>query len=162
MLCGNFAVYPGTMRLAGMAVNLLGDEHVNPGSWPGPVYLKDVSVEDAQTFLALVREYDPLFRLRMMHYSVLVSTSLGSTTCHEMPCIEVSGAPLEVMKMFTRAMNENRFGEKAYELRHAAGACLQGQDVVSGWMLIEFWKPDYMPFVEYLNERLKATRPTGD
>ncbi len=157
MLCGNFVVYPGSMGLVGMAVDLFGGKHVDPRSWATSVYLKNISVKEARAFLELAREYDPSLKMRVAHYSVLVSTS-----CHGMSCVEVSGAPLEVMRELTAAICENRVGEKAYKTRCAAGAFLQGKDTLRGWILIEFWKPNYMPFVEYLNERLKKTRPCGD
>ena len=157
MLCGNFAVYPGSMGLAGMAVNLLGGKHVDGGSWTTPVFLKNVSMEDAHAFLALARERDTSIRMRILHYAVEVSTSI-----HNMPCVEVFGAPWEVQSVLTHAMFSNRIGEKTYELRCAAGAIIQGRDMEDGWLFIEFWQPNYMPFVDYLNERLKELKPSGD
>ncbi|MBI3074788.1 MAG: hypothetical protein HYY92_01045 [Parcubacteria group bacterium] len=158
MLCGNFEVFPGSTWLAELAVTLLGGEHIDAGNWTTmPVRLKNIGIEDALAFMELARERNHSIKMRLEHYTVSVSTS-----CHNQPCVEVFGAPPEVMKALTVAMRENRVGEKAYETKCAAGAFLQGQDVADGWMLIEFWQPNYAPFVDYLNERLKELKPSGD
>ena len=156
MLYGDFAVTPGTIWLATLAVNLLGADKMDPGNFATPVFLKDVNVEDARAFLELAKGLDPKIKLRTMRYSVRASTS-----CHDQPCVEVMGAPPEVIAILKAAVSENRMYEKAYGMRNIAGAFLQGEDVASGWVLIEFWQENYMPFVDYLNERLKELKLGG-
>lgn len=155
MLYGDFAVTPGTMDLAGLAVNLLGADKVDLGNFATTVFLKDMSVEDARAFLELANEAYPKtkFKMRALRYSVR-----ASMTCHDQWCVEVFGAPPEVVKVLTVAVRSNWTKDPAYRARQGSGAFLQGISEQDGWVLIEFWEDHYQPFVNYLNERLKEIK----
>ncbi len=51
------------MGVAYEALQLFGNEHVNVGTWMGPVKLLNVSEEEAQTFLSLFREQIPEIKM---------------------------------------------------------------------------------------------------
>lgn len=50
-----FAITPGTMGLASLAFRLFGRDHMDPGHWPGPVFVS-ASPEDVAAFVALADE----------------------------------------------------------------------------------------------------------
>lgn len=156
MLYGTFMVTPGSMWLVALATDLLGRENVDPGSWTTPVWLENVRVEDARAFEELARELDPSITVSVIHYALKVSTS-----AHGQPCVEVTNAPPEVIKIIKAALSENMMRVKAYNLRSASGAFLQGEGTASGWILVEFWQPNYQPFIDYLNECLKELTHDG-
>lgn len=77
-----------------------------------------------------------------------------STTCHNMPGIQVEN-PSSAQRQFLRyAMMENRMGEPAYELRSKAGAFLQSD--CPDFIMIEFWNPEFQTFVDWLNSAFES------
>ena len=75
-----------------------------------------------------------------------------TNSCHGMPCIQLSNAPVEIMRIIRNAVMANHMDDRRYQLRSNAGAFLQSYDESSGgWILVEFWTPNYQPFVDLLN-----------
>lgn len=74
------------------------------------------------------------------------------TSLHGPPYLEVTNDSSKVT-FLTNVMTVMRsIDSTIYKKRVAAGAFLQGYDLQHGWALIEFWEPDYAPFVQYLND----------
>lgn len=44
----DWAISPGTMGLVGFLIDVLGIGHIDPGNWPGPVFVIDTKEEDVQ------------------------------------------------------------------------------------------------------------------
>lgn len=73
---------------------------------------------------------------------------------HSLPAIELMGGCLAQHKS-ARAVILNLWTDSLeYKLRNQAGAFLQGQNDDHLWTLIEFWKDDYAPLVEYIESLL--------
>ena len=75
-----------------------------------------------------------------------------TNSVHNMPCIEVRKANKRVQDIIKRAVTCQYMTDQRYILSGKAGAFLQGYDEQSGWILVEFWQPDYQPFVDLLNK----------
>ena len=43
----HIAIYPGSMGVAGHAIDLFGAQRVNPGTWASPVYVNGLSKDEA-------------------------------------------------------------------------------------------------------------------
>lgn len=80
-----------------------------------------------------------------------------TTSCHGMPCLELQPCEERVRNIIRSAVACQWMDDERYQLRSQAGAFLQGfAEDRGGWVLVEFWQPDYQPFVELL-ERLINT-----
>lgn len=76
-----------------------------------------------------------------------------TTSGHKMPCIELRGCDKKTREVIRSAMLCNYMQDPRYVLKMRAGAFLQGFDEYGeGWLLMEFWQPDYQPFVDLLQE----------
>lgn len=73
-----------------------------------------------------------------------------TTSIHGMKAIEVRDPSLTEWEFLRSAVTINYTGTEQYELRNNAGAFLQCDD--EDYVLIEFWKDDYEPFVQWLND----------
>jgi hypothetical protein len=76
-----------------------------------------------------------------------------SNSIHDMPCIQVEKPSLELRNLIRRAILENRLSQEAYQLHNEAGAFLQSDH--EDYILVEFWKPNYQGFIDYLNKKIK-------
>ena len=78
-----------------------------------------------------------------------------STSCHGMPCIQVSDASVETLRTIKRVVTNNWSTSEAYRLKQPCSPFLQGYDENSGWVLVEFWLPDgIQEFIDHLNKVL--------
>ena len=78
---------------------------------------------------------------------------------HDMPAVQLTGGTL-AQHCKARAVVLNQWtNSPEYALARQARAFLQGQadGPFDLWTLIEFWKDDYGPFVDYLEKRLGVT-----
>ena len=73
-----------------------------------------------------------------------------TTSTHGMPCIDVHGVPPELLALIRGALSDDKT-----DFRCKAGAFLQGEYAEHGWMLVEFWSPDYQDFVNHLNHLMR-------
>ena len=73
-----------------------------------------------------------------------------------MPRIELYPCPERIRNTIRAAVACQYIDDERYILGRQAGAFLQGfSENHDGWVLVEFWQPDYQPFVDLL-ERLIA------
>lgn len=70
---------------------------------------------------------------------------------HRMPCLQGHDLPLEIMRIIRAAVACNHMDDERYKLGRLSGAFLQGYEENHGWVLVEFWQPDYQPFVDLVN-----------
>lgn len=69
---------------------------------------------------------------------------------HAMPSLELRNPMMEEREFVRSAVTLGYTSTEHYELRNNAGAFLQvDQD---DYVLVEFWKKDYEPFVQWLND----------
>lgn len=73
-----------------------------------------------------------------------------------MPCIQIENPSQPWRSIIRQAITVNDMNDPAYGLRSEAGAFLQSDS--DDYLLVEFWKPDYQPFVDYLNERISLKK----
>lgn len=73
---------------------------------------------------------------------------------HDLPAIELTGGELAQHKNVRAVILNSWTNSIEYNLRNRAGAFLQGQDDIDLWTLIEFWRDDYAPLVEYIESLL--------
>jgi hypothetical protein len=77
-------------------------------------------------------------------------------SCHNMPCIELTDAPIEVMRELKAIVSCQYMNTPEYEVSKKAGAFLQGYEESYRWILIEFWLKNYQEFVDFINENVTA------
>jgi len=75
-----------------------------------------------------------------------------STSVHNMPCVQVENPSPRLRRIILRAITANGWDDPAYHLHRKAGAFFQADE--EDYLLVEFWKPDYQPFVDYLNKQI--------
>lgn len=69
---------------------------------------------------------------------------------HDMSSLELRNPTREEREFLKYALNCNLIGEERYELSQQSGAFLQCD--YKDYVLVEFWKADYEPFVTWLND----------
>lgn len=79
-----------------------------------------------------------------------------SQSPHGMSCIQVENPSARLRDIIRQAIMANHIDDLAYELRTDAGAFLQSDS--DDYILVEFWKPDYQKFVDYLNEQISLEK----
>jgi hypothetical protein len=76
-----------------------------------------------------------------------------------MPGWEATGLDLETMLLIRSVVMANHFDSPRYQARRGSGVFIQGYqeptDREGGWILLEFWQPDYQRFVDHLNAELR-------
>jgi len=75
-------------------------------------------------------------------------------SCHGLNCIQAHDMNPALCLRVKRIALDNDTRNISYKLAKQSGAFLQGFDVESGWIFIEFWKEEYQEFVDYVNKRL--------
>ena len=76
---------------------------------------------------------------------------------HDLPALQLLGGPIVSHNVIRRAVMNDYIYSDEYLLRTLAGAFLQGQENnIEAWTLIEFWKDDYGPFVDYIERKLNV------
>jgi len=78
-------------------------------------------------------------------YKYKVTTSVSG-----LPCIEVRDDP-DAIEMLYACVNDPFMNSAAYKARIGSGAFIQSYQE-SKYILVEFWLPDYMKFINWLNE----------
>lgn len=73
---------------------------------------------------------------------------------HGMPSLSLRDPDPEVRTFVRKAVTSQWMDDVRYELRTQAGAFLQCD--YENYVLVEFWQPDYQPFVDWLNENIEA------
>jgi hypothetical protein len=75
---------------------------------------------------------------------------------HDLPALELTGGSIGDHNILRHAVMNDYIYSDEYLFRTLAGAFLQGQVSVSTsmWTLVEFWKDDYGPFVDYIEKKL--------
>ena len=78
-------------------------------------------------------------------------------TVHGSMGIELFNGNPQHHELLRRMSTVQFMDHPAYAIRQAAGAFLQGQDdsYEREWTLIEFWKENYQPFVDFLNKKIE-------
>lgn len=71
-----------------------------------------------------------------------------------MNCIEMVDPDPRVYELVRRAIACPFIDDIRYELRNNAGAYLQSGNA-EDWILVEFWNPDFQPFIDYLNAEIE-------
>jgi hypothetical protein len=72
---------------------------------------------------------------------------------HDQFCIEVEDATKEEIKFLKSLVLTQLTDYEEYKIKFNAGPFLQGINEKTGWILIEFWKPDGIDkFMEYVNK----------
>lgn len=75
--------------------------------------------------------------------------SLGLST-NKMAAVILQNPAPETRLFIRSVLTENRIAEPAYIVRAMAGASLEKDH--ADFVLVEFWKREFIPFIEYLNE----------
>ena len=75
-------------------------------------------------------------------------------SCHGLDSIQAHDMNPALCLRVSRIVLNNDTRNVAYKLVKQSGAFLQGLDVKSGWIFIEFWTTEYQEFVDYVNKRL--------
>lgn len=75
-------------------------------------------------------------------------------TVSGLPGIELFHASRETCQAIRAIMQNNWTDSEDFKARKGSGAFLQGYQEEEGWVLIEFWLPDYTAFVNHLNRVL--------
>ncbi len=79
-------------------------------------------------------------------------------SCHGMKCIQGDKVPIEAMEVVRGMVLNNWMDSIDYKPHQAAGAFLQTyceDRNGTGFIMVEFWHADYMPFVEHVNNELR-------
>lgn len=71
------------------------------------------------------------------------------TSCHGMPCIEITNPTEKIRNFLRNAVLENRVNESAYIAKRYSTPFLQSDH--DDYILIEFWGKDPTPFMDWLN-----------
>ncbi len=79
-------------------------------------------------------------------------------TLHGMKGLELSGGNPDHHRFLRWAVMMNQMDHPAYRLggSSGAGAFLQSRDDDPWYTLVEFWRPDVQPFVDWLNENVDS------
>lgn len=74
---------------------------------------------------------------------------------HGMNSLEASGlTKAECQAIRAVVCKNNLMDHDDYRMKQPAHPFLQSYDEHSGWVLIEFWGRDYLPYVNYLSTRI--------
>ena len=79
-----------------------------------------------------------------------------------MPCIELVDAQIKTIRAIKYIVSNPFINTADYRLSNRAGAFVQGYDESNGWILVEFWQPDYLPFVTHVIETLQKIAKAFD
>ena len=78
-------------------------------------------------------------------------------SCYGTQCVEGVDIPIDAMREIKMIVMNNKAGVE-YNLRSNAGAFLQWcyeTNTGVGYIKVDFWQDDYLPLVNYINEKLR-------
>lgn len=82
------------------------------------------------------------------------------TSPEGLPAISIEHPSADLRSMVRNRIMRNHGSDPVYWLKNNAGAFLQCDH--ESYILVEFWKRDYAPFVAYLNEEADKLRKAGN
>jgi hypothetical protein len=74
----------------------------------------------------------------------------ATMSANGMNCIEIKDPTPRVREIIKQAIACNLRGDPRYELGFKAGAFLQSD--YEEWVLVEFWRPEYQPFIDPIKQ----------
>ena len=68
-----------------------------------------------------------------------------------MPGWDAKGVSITTMRLIRSIVTNNRMDSADYQAKIGSGVFLQAYDESTGYIMLEFWQPNYQPLIDHLN-----------